>query len=104
MRTMETEDLIAVDEFCSIHEIEISFISSLSQSGLIELKKVNDADFIESDKLFLLERYVRLYYELDINLEGIETINYLLERIDTMQEEIKKLKNHLRLYEAPTKE
>lgn len=98
---METEYLIAVDEFCSIHEIEISFVSSLSQSGLIELKKVNDADFIESDKLSLLERYVRLYYDLDINLEGIETINYLLERIDTMQEEIKKLNNRLRLYEAP---
>jgi hypothetical protein len=97
---METEYLIAIDEFCSIHKIEISFISSLSQSGLIELKKVNDAEFIESDKLSLLEKYVRLYYELDINLEGIETINYMLERIDSMQEEIKKLKNRLRVYEA----
>jgi hypothetical protein len=97
---METEYLIAVDEFCSIHKIEISFVSSLSQSGLIELKKVNDAEFIESDKLSLLEKYVRLYYELDINLEGIETINYMLERIDSMQEEIKKLKNRLRVYEA----
>jgi hypothetical protein len=97
---METEYLIAVEEFCSNNNIEISFISSLSQSGLIELKKVNDADFIVSDKLYLLEKYVRLYYELDINIEGIETINYLLERIDTMQEEIKRLKDHLRLYET----
>lgn len=97
---METEYLIAVTEFCSNNNIEISFVSSLNQSGLIELKKVNDADFIESDKLYLLEKYVRLYYELDINLEGIETINYLLERIDSMQEEIKKLTNRLRLYES----
>ena len=97
---MDTEYLIAVDDFCSIHEIEISFVSSLSKSGLIELKKVNDTDFIESDKLSLLERYVRLYYELDINLEGIETINYLLQRIDEMNDEIRLLRNTLRLYES----
>ncbi len=97
---METEYLIAVSEFCSNNNIEVSFISSLNQSGLIEIKKVNDTDFIGSDKLCLVEKYVRLYYELDINIEGIETINYLLERIDSMQEEIKNLTNHLRLYET----
>jgi hypothetical protein len=97
---METEYLIAIDEFCSVHDIEISFVISLSHSGLIQLKKVNDADFIESDQLYQLEKYVRLYYELDINLEGIETINYLLERIGSMQEEIQILTNRLRLYES----
>jgi hypothetical protein len=97
---METEYLIAIEEFCSFHNIELSFISSLSQSGLIEVKKVNDADFIEIDQLHQLEKFVHLYYELDINLEGIETINYLLERIGSMQEEIKNLTNHLRLYES----
>lgn len=97
---METEYLIAIEEFCSIHNIEISFVSSLSQSGLIELKKVNDADFIETSQLHQLEKYVHLYYELDINLEGIETINYLLERIGSMQEEIKSLTNRLRGYES----
>ncbi len=97
---METAYLIAIQEFCSIHNIETKFVSALSQSGLIELKKVNDADFIEIDQLHQLEKYMHLYYELDINLEGIETINYLLERIGLMQEEIKNLTNRLRLYET----
>ena len=96
---METELLIALDEFCSVHNIEISFIYSLQESGLIEIIKIRDANFIEADHLHQLEKFVRLYYELDINLEGIETINYLLERISSMQDEINSLRNKLRVYQ-----
>jgi hypothetical protein len=97
---METEYMIDIREFCSFHNIEVSFVISLNQSGLIELKKVNDTEFIEPAQLQQLEKFVHLYYELDINLEGIETINYLLERIGSMQEEIRLLNNRLRLYES----
>jgi len=97
---METEYLIAVDKFCTSHNIEISFISSLQQSGLIEITTIKESDFIVADQLQQLEKFVRLYYELDINLEGIETINYLLQRIGSMQDEIKTLRNRLRLYET----
>jgi hypothetical protein len=97
---METEYLISIDEFCAIHNIEISFISSLQQSGLIEITTVREAGFIEADQLKQLEKFIRLYYELDINLEGIETINYLLQRISSMQHEIVALRNKLRIYET----
>ncbi|MGD0757059.1 MAG: chaperone modulator CbpM [Bacteroidales bacterium] len=97
---METEYLIALDEFCASHNVEISFISSLQQSGLIEITKVKESAFIEADQLQQLEKFVRLYYELDINLEGIETINYLLQRINSLQDEITALRNRLRIYET----
>jgi hypothetical protein len=97
---METEYLIALDEFCASHNIEISFISSLRQSGLIEITTIKESDFIEADQLQQLEKFVRLYYELDINLEGIETINYLLNRINSLQDEITILRNRLRIYET----
>jgi len=96
---METEYLIAIEEFCTSHNIEISFISSLQQSGLIEITTKKESSFIEADQLKQLEKYVRLYYEMDINLEGIETINYLLQRIGSMQDEIRILRNRLRVYE-----
>jgi hypothetical protein len=99
-RIMETEYLIAVDEFCASHNIEISFISSLQQSGLIEITTIKKSAFIEADQLQQLEKFVRLYYELDINLEGIETINYLLQRINSQQNEIISLRNKLRIYET----
>jgi hypothetical protein len=96
---MQTEYLVKVDEFCANHNIEVSFISSLQQNGLIEITTIKDSGFIDSDQLLQLEKIVRLYYELDINLEGIETINFLLQRISSMQSEIIGLRNRLRLYE-----
>jgi chaperone modulatory protein CbpM len=96
---MQTEYLIAVDEFCASHNIEISFITSLQQNGLIEISTVKETGFIDADQLQQLEKYIRFYYELDINLEGIETITHLLQRITSLQDEIIALRNRLRIYE-----
>jgi len=99
MRTKQTEYLIAVNEFCSNRNIEISFISSLQQNGLIEITAINETGFIDSGQLQQIEKIIRLYYDLDINLEGIETITHLLQKITSLQDEIIVLKNRLRLYE-----
>src|SRR4030042_5932920 len=96
---MQTENLIAVNEFCVNHNIEISFISSLHQTGLIEITTIKETGFIDAGQLQQLEKYIRLYYELNINLEGIETITHLLQRINSMQDEIIALRIRLRLYE-----
>jgi Zn-dependent alcohol dehydrogenase len=97
---MQTENLIALDEFCANHSIEISFITSLQRTGLVEIKTIKESVFIDADQLRDLEKMVRLFYELDINLEGIETITYLLQRINSLQNEIIELKNRLRFYET----
>ena len=97
---MQTEGLIAADIFCANHNIEISFITSLQQTGLIEITSINDTWFIDSTQLQQLEKIVRFYYELDINLEGIETITYLLQRVNSLQDEIIALRNRLRFYET----
>jgi len=96
---MQTEYLIAVDKFCANHNIEISFISSLQQTGLIEITTIKETGFIDAGQLQQLEKFIRLYYELDINLEGIETITHLLKRVNSLQDEIIALRNRLRLYE-----
>ncbi len=97
---MQSEKLIALNEFCINHNIEISFISSLKQTGLIEITAIEETEFIDADQLRQLEKFIRFYYELNINLEGIETITHLLERINLLQHEIIALRNKLRLYEA----
>ena len=99
MRTKQTEYLIAVDEFCSNRNIDISFIGSLQQTGLIEITAINETGFIDSGQLQQIEKIIRLYYDLDINLEGIETITHLLQKITSLQDEIIALKNRLRIYE-----
>jgi hypothetical protein len=98
---MQTEYLVAVDEFCASHNIEISFISSLQQNGLIEITTIEQTGFIVVDQLPKVEKYIRLHYDLNINLEGIETIAHMLERINSLHNEITELNNRLRLYEFP---
>jgi hypothetical protein len=100
MRKMQTKNLIALNEFCLSHNIEISFISSLQQTGLIEITTIKESGFIKADQLQQLEKFIRFYYDLDINLPGIETITHLLQRINSLNAEINNLKNKLRLYET----
>jgi hypothetical protein len=100
MDAKRIDDLIAVSEFCVNHNVEISFLNLLQENGLIEISTIESTYFVEKEQLPQLEKYVRFYYDLDINLEGIETINYLLEKIENLQNENIALKNRLRFYNA----
>lgn len=96
---MNMENLIPASEFCQNHMIELSFINSLQENGFIETTIINDKSYISVNQLQNIEKIVHLYYDLDINLEGIDAVINLLNRINDMQEEITRLRNCLRFYE-----
>ena len=96
---MEQTDMIVLDEFCTSHQVEISFIRSLEEYGLIETIIVNETLCVPGNELSKLEQIVRLHQELNINSEGIDVINNLLKRIENMQNEIIELRNKLNFYE-----
>lgn len=95
---MATQDMITAKEFCIHHNVEISFIQSLGESGLIEVTHIAEEICVPVQQLPQLEKMVRLYYEMDINMEGIETINHLLNRMNSMQQQIVQLQNKLQVY------
>lgn len=96
---MQTEEMIIVNEFCIHHKIDLSFIVALQKSGLIEITSSEEKLYLPESELPHLEKFVRLYYEMDINLEGIETITYLLSKMNEMQQQILLLKNRLTIHE-----
>lgn len=96
---MAKDNLILIDEFCQHHQVEIEFLMKLQSSGLLQIITVNNHRFIPYSHLSNLEQIIRLYYDLDINVEGIETIIHLLQKNITLQNDITQLKNRLRLYE-----
>ena len=96
---MTNEERVAAIEFCQSHNVEISFLYSLGESGLLEIATVEEKVFINREQLSALERMIRLHYEMDINLEGIEAIHHLLQQLEAMQEEAKHLRKRLNLYE-----
>lgn len=88
-------NLIATTDICTYHEVEYTFISSLSEAGLVKLKVVNKTTYIPESELQKLERMIRLHNELEINVAGIEAIIHLLERVEQMQEEMRRLRNRV---------
>ncbi|MBK8291485.1 MAG: chaperone modulator CbpM [Flammeovirgaceae bacterium] len=97
---MQPADMIPATEFCVHHKIELSFIHLLEQHGMIETVVIDECVFFPLSELDRLEKIIRLHFELDINLEGIETINHLLQRITNMQEQIVSLSNRLKAWEG----
>ena len=96
---METENLILVEQICTHHNIETSFVDALQAFGLIEVVVLENNRYLSNEQLRDLEKMMRLHYDLDINMEGIDVISHLLKRIDSLQQELKVTKNKLRLYE-----
>lgn len=96
---MEKKDLIPAEEICSHYHVEYSFINELNEHELIELSMIEESSYIPADHLSDLERLIRLHYDLDINMEGLEAIDHLLKQMNSMQHQIKSLEKKLRLYE-----
>ena len=92
-------DLIRVHEFCYYHSIEVSFLHSLEEYGLLMITNQEGEEFLVPDQLAELEKMMRLHYVLNINLEGIDAIHSLLKKIEDLQRERDLLRNRLGLYE-----
>jgi len=96
---METEDLISITRFCEYHQVEFSFVNALREFGLVSFVNVEEINYIPLEEVRNIEKMIRLHYELDINIEGIEAISHLLNRVNTLQAELNQLRNRLEFYE-----
>ena len=93
------EDVIIIEEYARQSQTDVHFISQLGNYGLIQIVMEQQVQCILTHQLPLLEKYTRLYYDLDINVEGIEAISHLLQRIESLQNEMERMKRTLHLYE-----
>jgi hypothetical protein len=97
---MSEKQLIPAEECCIQYNIEIAFIHSLGELSLIHINVEEEKVYVDAAELTNLEKYIRLHYDLGINLEGIEAISHLLNRVNDMQQQMTALQSRLRLYET----
>ena len=95
---MKKENLVPVVDIYRYYKAEPEFINSLKEYELIEITTIEETEFIHFEQLQRLEKLVHLHYDLEINLEGIDVINHLLQRIESMQNEMVALKNQLQMF------
>lgn len=92
------EKRILYSECLEIYNIEKTFVDSLNESGLINIVMEQELEYVECDDLEYLEQYIRWYRDLDINIAGIEALHHMLQRINSLQEELSQLRNELAFY------
>jgi hypothetical protein len=96
---MENSNLIPLHQLCQHYNIEFSFIESLDEFGLVRITTIDEASYLLFDQIQPLEKMIRMHYDLEINIEGIEAIAHLLQRVDEMQEELRMMKIRLKRFE-----
>ncbi|WP_083572226.1 chaperone modulator CbpM [Flavobacterium johnsoniae] len=96
---MSNKNLIQIKQFCVYHEIENTFIKELNNYGLVEIIIEKDDEYLQPEQLPAVEKMIRMHYDLNINLEGIDAIYHLLNKIETLQQHLTNTQNKLRLYE-----
>jgi len=96
---MNSENFISLEKMSSHYQLEVSFFSKLKEIELIEIILIEDVPYIHIDNLSELEKMIRLHTELELNLEGIDVVCNLLQKITDLETELQMVKNRLRLYE-----
>jgi len=96
---MEEQDFISIQQFCTHYKIPVTFMEALEDYELIEIVRTKNVKYLNKSKIREVEKMIRLHYDLDINLEGIDAIYNLLRQVEDLQNKLLALNNRLRLYE-----
>ncbi|MFD2542274.1 chaperone modulator CbpM [Lacinutrix gracilariae] len=96
---MEVTDLISIKTLCTHYNVPPTFINELQDYELIEIVVSDNVNYIKTTQINEVEKMIRLHYDLNINLEGLDAVYNLLQRVENLQNEVTTLHNKLRLYE-----
>jgi MerR HTH family regulatory protein len=96
---MSDEEMIPLETFCTYYNVEPSFVETLESYGLISINSQEERRFIMIEEVVELEKFSRLYYDLNINVPGIDALKHLLEKLRELQQETENLRARLRIYE-----
>ncbi|GEM69858.1 hypothetical protein SMI01S_34640 [Sphingobacterium mizutaii NBRC 14946 = DSM 11724] len=84
--------LFRVIDICKTNNIERTFIQELHNNGLIEIIIQEEQEFLEEEQVLHVERFSTWHYELELNVQGIEVVNNLIDKIEELQRELRLLK------------
>ncbi|WP_456421116.1 chaperone modulator CbpM [Lutibacter sp.] len=92
---MIKEDFITLDKLCSLYKVKMSFFSDLNEIGLIDIFTIERTQCIHQDKIIDIEKMIRIHHDLNVNIEGIDIVFNLLQKIEDLQNELMIVKNRL---------
>lgn len=96
---METQNYISIKEICIHHNIPTQFVKQLHEYQLIEIITIEENQYLFETQIKDLERLIRLHFELNINLEGLDAIYNLLKQVECLKQDIVTLNNKLNRFD-----
>ncbi len=96
---MEAKNYIPVILLCSHYKVEVSFFNELYEVGLIEIITIEQTQYLHQDRINDIEKMIRMHHELNVNIEGIDVIFNLLQKVNDLQSKLNATQNRLLLYE-----
>jgi chaperone modulatory protein CbpM len=85
------QERISREDVVKHYNIEVHFLDSLEEFGLLKTFEENDVKYIYFEELANLERFANWHYDLEVNLPGLEIIHNLLNKIDNLLRENRNL-------------
>ena len=61
---MENNQLVLIDQVCVHYEVELNFIDSLEEYGLIQLVVMDNTKYLSPDNLQYIKKIIKLKYKL----------------------------------------
>lgn len=96
---MIAKDFIPIEQLCLQYELETDFFIQTHEFGLIEFIIIDNNQCIPIEQVKDIETILRLRLELGINMEGVGAVLHLLQKMDSMSQELTTLRNKLSVYE-----
>lgn len=96
---MNTENLVPVTVLCTHYRVEMSFFINLEEIGLVDLESIEETQYVRSEKIGEVEKIIRMQQDLNLNLEAIDVVFNLLDKVSGLQNELHRTKRRLGLYE-----
>ncbi len=99
---MSKDQYISIEELCQLYEIEAEFIDELQENELINVVQEEEKTLVPVTEIQNLEKIQSFYYDLEINIAGIDAIFNLLNQIDEMKREMEDLRRKLSFFQNKT--
>lgn len=81
-------EYISIKTLAGFHNINESVLLEMLEYEIVPVKKSHNEILIDAENLNQLERALRLYAELGVNMQGIDIICRMRTQLEALQEEV----------------
>jgi hypothetical protein len=92
---MKITEYVPITLLCENFNLETSFFLELNEFELIEVTSIEQEWYVHKDLIHKTEKIIRIHKDLNVNIEGIDIVFNLLQKVDELQDELNRLQNRL---------